>query len=75
MNPQYFTSRRGRHGGKQIIQFHQLRHDGSIKTVDPERKTIRVNQSFGSKPRSIQTSTKEDFTNAINELLDIKKNQ
>ena len=73
MKPQYFTSNRGRHGGKRIIQFHELRYDGSIKTVDPERQTIRVNKSFGSQPHRIQLSNQTEFRTALNSTLEKMK--
>ena len=58
----WFKSLRGRYGHKTIVTFHALRDDGTFKTVDTTRNTIRVNLSFGSHPiTKIEEVTKEDF--------------
>ncbi len=57
----YYKSIRGRTDGM-ITQFHALREDGSIKTVDEQRAVVRFNSSFGGKPYSLEISTKKLFT-------------
>lgn len=56
----YYKSIRGRSDGM-ITQYHALRDDGSIKTVDEARAVVRFNSSFGSKPYSLEKSTKKLF--------------
>jgi len=67
----YYKSIRGRYGGnpKTIITVHALREDGTFKTVDTTRKTIRVNLSFGSQPiKKIEPISKEEFDKAFNQV-------
>lgn len=68
---QYFKTTRGRYGGKNktIITVHALREDGTFKTVDTSRNTIRVNLTLGSQPISkVEKITQEEFEKAFNKV-------
>lgn len=71
----WFRSEKGRNGGKlDVIQYHAVREDGTIKTIDVIRGTIRVNTTFGSRPveKLIKISRKQ-FDYELEKMLELKK--
>lgn len=66
----YFRSTAKRHGGKiNVVRYYKIRNDGMIHTIDVERKTTKVNMSFGSRPFMIEKSTKKAFDKAVNQVI------
>jgi hypothetical protein len=73
----YFKSTKGRNGAKglKVICVHAVRDDGTIKSVDTVRNTIRVNLSFGSQPiGKLEVATKKEFEKELATVLDYKAN-
>ena len=71
----WFRSEKGRHGGRlDVIQYHAVREDGTIKTIDVIRGTIRVNTTFGSRPVGKLTKiTENQFDYQLEKMLELKR--
>lgn len=66
----YFESVTRRKAGRlTVIRYYCLRDDGSIKTIDVTRKSVKTNASFGCQPTKIKTSTAARFDSALAEVL------
>lgn len=71
----WFRSEKGRHGGRlNVTQYHAVREDGTIMTIDVIRGTIQVNTTFGSRPVGKLTKISEkQFNHQLEKMLELKR--
>lgn len=66
----YYTGRKTRYGKKHvIILFYEVRHDGTVKTVDISRREVKYNKTFGGEPVTVKPTTQSEFNRALNYVL------
>lgn len=58
---EYYTTIVYRNIHNTYTKYHRINPDQSITVVDPARKTIRRQKSFGSEPYHLYKSTKKTF--------------
>jgi len=67
----YFKSTAIRNVGKTtIIRYHEVRSNGTIKTIDTLRRSVKNNMSFGGLNYTLEVSTKEEYDKALKDIID-----